>query len=101
MTKTTLHYSALRDRSGESILVDGIDVAVFKLDGRLFALRNDCPHQHFHILHEGVMIEGAVICPMHGWAFDLETGESRAGQGRLTTYPVSVEKDVVYVDVGV
>ena len=54
------------------------------IEGRWFALFHDpddgfhatddlCPHQGAS-LGEGTYYEGRVICPWHGWVFDVRTG---------------------------
>ena len=58
--------------------VDGQPVAVFNIEGRLYAIGNRCPHRG------GPLVRGtlehrpdtgpAVRCPIHGWLFDLSTG---------------------------
>ncbi len=58
---------ALRVTTGEH------DLALFQLDGEVYALENACPHKGGP-LGEGVVENGCVLCPLHGWAFDLKTG---------------------------
>ena len=100
MLKTTLTYSEISEKTARNVLVDGVQVAVFKVQGKIYALKNVCPHQHFSLLHEGEICDGAVTCPMHGWTFDLATGESRTGQGKATAYPVQVRNNDIFVDIG-
>ena len=61
-----LTYSEMPDKSAKSITVGEVDIAVFKVDGKVYAVKNICPHQHFAHLHEGEILDGAVSCPMHG-----------------------------------
>ena len=50
------------------------DVAIFKThDGRLFALRDSCPHKGGP-LSQGLVHGHAVACPLHNWSIDLATG---------------------------
>lgn len=60
---------------GEALRVQafGRTVAVFRHEGRLFALDDACPHRGGP-LGKGDLERGRVLCPLHGWAFDLETG---------------------------
>ncbi|MBR9974035.1 MAG: Rieske 2Fe-2S domain-containing protein [Bacteroidetes bacterium] len=92
---TTL--SALREGQGRSFTVDGRDLAVFLLEGQVYAVENLCPHQHIPVLAEG-QLEGFVLtCPMHGWQFDLVTGRSVNGSSRLTQFEVRIEAEDVLV----
>ncbi|MBI2957863.1 MAG: nitrite reductase (NAD(P)H) small subunit [Chloroflexi bacterium] len=76
---------------GRRFLVGSLSVAVFRTrDGRIFATQAECPHNRGP-LFEGVAGAGRVICPLHGHAFDLATGEPLADCcGPLKTYPVQV-----------
>jgi nitrite reductase/ring-hydroxylating ferredoxin subunit len=82
-------------------------IAIFNDAGRLFALRDVCPHQGAP-LSSGVVLgqvsasgpgeyayDGAckfVRCPWHGWEYNLETGESSYDpeHDRVRAYDVSV-----------
>ena len=41
-------------------------------------------------LHEGILNGYELTCPMHGWTFDLTTGQPTAGGGKLKRYVVKV-----------
>lgn len=41
--------------------------------GEAFALPDHCPHAGVP-LSEGFVEDGQLVCPMHGWAFDLASG---------------------------
>jgi nitrite reductase (NADH) small subunit len=71
--------------------VEGKDVAVFRCrSGEIFAASAACPHRGGP-LADGLVGGHSVICPMHGFVFDLRTGEARGREcGRLTTHRVSV-----------
>lgn len=84
-------------RRMKRVVVDDRDMALFSVGGRIFAVQNDCPHQHFSMLHEGELNECRITCPMHGWTFDLETGRATNGSGRLKRYAVKVGGGRVWV----
>ena len=93
---SALHDFGSRDRI--RVIVGGTDVVLFKVDGEIRAVVNNCPHQHFSMLHEGTMEAGRLACPMHGWTFDLRTGSSVGNDGRLTVLRVVVRGDDVWVE---
>lgn len=64
---------------GKSIVVrlsDGIEVALFKVNGKIFALENECPHRGGP-LGEGDLQGHTVACPWHGWRFDIRDGKCK------------------------
>ncbi|MGH7821975.1 MAG: Rieske (2Fe-2S) protein [Candidatus Binatia bacterium] len=59
---------------GRAFLVRGSVIAVFRQrDGCLFAIDGRCPHRGGP-LAEGIVGDGKVICPLHGWKIDLASG---------------------------
>lgn len=55
------------------VKVCGRELAIFR-DGKGYsALENSCPHQGGP-LSEGIVKDGHVLCPWHGWRFELATG---------------------------
>jgi nitrite reductase/ring-hydroxylating ferredoxin subunit len=90
---------SLRDGHGRSVDADGLSLAVFLTEGRVFALGNRCLHRDFPV-DEGVIEEGCVRCPWHGWRFDLMTGDHLTSFGPrsgLPTYRVIVTNNTVWV----
>jgi len=55
------------------VRVQGEEIAVFKQDGKLCAIQNACPHEGGQ-LSKGWIEGEAVVCPLHGYKFDLKTG---------------------------
>ncbi|MEG8947637.1 nitrite reductase small subunit NirD [Rosettibacter firmus] len=92
-------YSDLKEKTGKQFFVKDIEIALFKVDGKVYALSNICPHQKTHLMHEGIIEDGKVICPVHGWEFDLQTGNLAKGRKGLEVYDVKIDDDYVYVKV--
>jgi len=94
-----------------------IEVGVFNVDGRYYALPNVCAHQ-FGPLCEGRVTgtliatagtqwklawvrEGSIlVCPWHSLEYDITTGRCLAYHGiKLRQYPVRVEGEQIIVSV--
>lgn len=94
----------LRENEGRRFIVpasdgsgDEVEIAIFKVDGEIYALSNICPHQHTALIYNGFIEEGCVVCPAHGWKFDLKTGNQPTGRKGLDVYPIKIEKDEIMV----
>ena len=87
-------------RQGRSVSLAGQELAIFNIDGCFLTIDNQCPHKGGPLC-EGIVSGTTVICPLHGWRFDLESGiASRASlPACVTTYPTRVENGIVLVDV--
>lgn len=76
---------------GKCFIVGHHEVAVFRSrDGALFAVENRCPHRNGP-LSDGIMGDGKVVCPLHGYKFDLTTGRQIDGQECIKVYKVMQE----------
>lgn len=95
--------------------IDGIEIAVFRLEDEYYAVANFCPHQAGPLC-EGQLLgdlrgsgdgysftydkqERVISCPWHGWQFDITSGESlQSDQYSVPTYEVTVEGEEIYID---
>jgi len=84
---------------GRSVRVADRRVAVFKVEDRLHAIQDACPHMGAWLC-DGKVDGGAVICHWHGWRFDFLTGEGDHGKRaglRARVYEVKVEGADVFL----
>jgi len=61
---------------GKGIVVlgsHGDEIALFKIDGKIYAINNSCPHEGGP-LGEGKVEGCTVTCPLHAWEFNVKTG---------------------------
>ena len=72
------------------------EIALFNIDGEFYAIENSCPHQGAP-LSEGILCDRVIECDLHGWQFDLRSGECLTVQEKIETYKVVVEDDLVKV----
>ena len=72
--------------------VGGRSVAVFRCrSGEVYATDAECPHRGGP-LADGLVGDHSVICPLHGYVFDLRTGEAPGRDcPRLVTHRVSAQ----------
>ncbi len=82
---------AIPSGEGRVFMVDETPIAVFHgRSGRGYATQANCPHKEGP-LADGIVGGSVLICPLHGWKFNLESGEGP--DCRITTYPVTVDSD--------
>ena len=77
----------------------GRAVAVWRLGGALYALDGTCPHRGGP-LGEGVVADGVVTCPWHGWRFEVRTGRCVNAPDRIQpAVPVREADGAIVVEV--
>lgn len=76
---------------GRRIVIGDEEIAVFRTrDGGVHAVQATCPHLGGE-LADGIVGAGKVSCPLHGYSFELATGEPVKNPcAALRTYPVEV-----------
>ena len=92
-------YSDLKENTGQRFLIDDVEVAVFKVKGEIYALNNICPHQHTPLIYDGFIEDMKVVCPAHGWEFNLIDGKMPEGSKGLDSYEIKIIKDDIFVKV--
>lgn len=83
---------------GKTIAMNGVEIALFNVDGNFYAIDNTCPHRGGP-LGEGMLDDGIVTCPWHGWKFNVCTGKNVSMPVDVKRFEVKVEGEDVLVDV--
>jgi len=92
--------SEFPEGTGVGVEVDGLPIAVYRVDGEFYALSNRCPHKGGPMFEGTVDAEAcSVQCPWHGWEWDLASGRFVVDERqRLRTFDVGVEGGSVVLD---
>ncbi|GKT25686.1 non-heme iron oxygenase ferredoxin subunit [Acidovorax sp. SUPP3334] len=80
------------------VTVEGRDVALYTVDGEVFATDNLCTHGNARLC-DGFLEGHEIECPLHQGRFDVRSGSALCApltQG-LRSYPVLVEQGTVYL----
>jgi nitrite reductase (NADH) small subunit len=73
-------------------------LALFNVEGRLYAVDNACPHRGGP-LGEGDLEGRVVSCPWHAWRWDVTTGLNVNNPAiTMACFPVSVADGEVFVE---
>ncbi len=91
--------SELEPGKCKAVEVEGREIAIFNVEGTIYALDNTCLHQGGP-LGEGDLSGKIVTCPWHGWEYDVCTGENCEDRSmKVATYRVQVEGNEIKVAV--
>ena len=91
---------ASRIREGQLLCfeVGGRRLVVGRTAQGYFALDDTCPHAGGS-LSEGMLDAGAVVCPIHGYAYDIVTGEGLDDGAEVRVHPCVLEGDVLRIEI--
>jgi nitrite reductase (NADH) small subunit len=88
-------------REGRSVNVGGWEIAIFNMGERFLAVESRCPHKGGP-LAEGIVTGSSVVCPLHAWKINLETGvvaNQSAAPPCVRTFRTRIESDIVLIEV--
>jgi 3-phenylpropionate/trans-cinnamate dioxygenase ferredoxin subunit len=90
--------AALADDTALPAKLGDIPIALYRLDGTIYAIDDVCTHE-FALLSQGFIEGGAIECPLHQACFDIATGRCLSGPATvdLRTYAVKVDGGDVFV----
>lgn len=90
----------IKEGNGKELNVNGQRIALFISKQKYYAIEALCRHQDGSLAPGKV--EGEIVeCPLHFWHYNIRTGEllDYMEGVKLTTYPVEVRKDEIYLNV--
>lgn len=87
------------ERGGLRVWLGERPVALFRWEGRVYALDDTCSHDEASLAEGEVLPNGRVVCPRHGAQFDLRSGRALTLPAVLPVraYEVEVDGGDVYV----
>ena len=93
------HSTNIPIREGRAVSVGDREIAIFNLGERFLAVESRCPHQGGP-LADGILSGGNVVCPLHAWRVDLQSGcvvKPATGAGCVETFETRLQDGVVQI----
>ena len=81
-----------------AIQVAGREIALYGVEGEVFATDNLCTHGHARLC-EGFLLGHEIECPLHQGRFDIRTGQPTCEPvtEAIRSYPVKIEGARVFL----
>lgn len=93
-----LKLEALDEGKLEHVKIDGIELMLARIDDQVSVLHAKCPHEGSD-LSVGDFDGETIKCPMHGWTFNIRTGERLDRPGTcLTQFDSNVIDNEIVID---
>src|SRR3954466_16027882 len=75
-------------------------ILVTRTEKGFYAVQDKCPHNGASLSKGFCSKQNEIICPLHRYSFNLETGKATSGGGyALKTYPIDITPNGVYVGI--
>ena len=96
-----LDSAYLPDDDVVGVDVEGRQLALYVVNGEVYATDNICTHGHARLC-DGFLEDYEIECPLHQGRFDIRTGKAMCEPLTvdLKSYPVRIEDGRVFVDLG-
>jgi nitrite reductase/ring-hydroxylating ferredoxin subunit len=90
----------LRDKSVLGVECAGEEIALYWIDGAVYATADTCTHAAAR-LSEGFLDGDCIECPVHQALFNVKSGEAVAGPATesVKTYPCRIDGDAIMIDI--
>lgn len=96
--QTVARLGDLTDGDIVAVSAGDQEMVLYRIGDEYFAAQRRCLHQGFN-LDQGIISQGFLICPLHGWRYEAKTGRHEMSpQTCLTTYATRVFGDLIQVD---
>ena len=94
------NVAELWDGAGISVLVQGRDIALFRIGDAVYATDNLCTHGQARLC-DGFIEGHDIECPLHQGRFDLRSGQPTCAPAAepIKTYPVRIEGGRVFLSI--
>ena len=93
----TIDAATLPPGRGTTVTIEGREIAVFNVDGRIYATDDSCPHSGSS-LGWGRLDGNIVTCRSHGLRFDVTTGKMVASDAwGIETFSAKIEDGKIWI----
>lgn len=90
----------LADEDVKGVLVAGHEIAIYHVDGEVFATEGVCTHGNARLC-DGYLEDHEIECPLHQGRFDIRSGKAMCAPltADIRIYPVKKKDGRVLVEV--
>jgi naphthalene 1,2-dioxygenase system ferredoxin subunit len=93
-----LALEAIPEADVTSVVVDGREIALYEVEGEVFATDNLCTHGAAR-MSDGFLEGREIECPLHQGRFDVRTGAPTCAPvtEAIKTYPIKIDGGQVWL----
>ena len=94
----SINELSLQESNLSEIEIKGKKICIGKNNEILFACSNKCPHASGRLSDGFVDVQGNIVCPIHRYRFNINSGRNTSGEGYyLKTFLIQEREDGVYI----
>lgn len=86
-------FEMLPDSRIKKVRLGNREIAIVRIGERIYGFATFCPHRGASLI-QGTIHSGEIICPLHHYRFELQSGRSKAGDcSDLETFPCRLSEE--------
>jgi 3-phenylpropionate/trans-cinnamate dioxygenase ferredoxin subunit len=86
------------DNNLAELSIGGKSICLIKKENKILVCTQKCPHAGGRLVDGFIDVQGNIVCPLHRYRFNPETGRNISGEGYfLKTYNIEYREDGIYV----
>jgi len=95
----SIKESEIKEGQMKAVRVKGRPILLVRQGEQLFGVSNICPHMGCSLEH-GILRDYLVMCPCHGWKFDIRNGQyQEIKEIALTSYRCKIQDGKVHIEI--
>jgi 3-phenylpropionate/trans-cinnamate dioxygenase ferredoxin subunit len=92
--------AVVKEHVPQLIIIDGKRICITLHEGKFFAVQDECTHAGESLSKGRINYRGEIVCPMHGYRFDLNGGSPCDSSCRdLATYPLKKDDNGFFIGI--
>ena len=96
---SSIKESEIKEGKMKAVRIKGRSILLIRQGGQVFGVSNLCPHMGCS-LEGGILRDYLVMCPCHGWKFDIRNGQyEEIKEVTLASYRCKIENGKIYVEI--
>ena len=93
-------HQRIQSNKPQLVIVDGKRLCIVRLADKFYVVQDSCTHSGASLSGGHINYLGEIICPLHNYCFNLQTGtELSSRSSDLTTYPVKIDETGFFIGV--
>ena len=90
----------LTEHKPQLVVVQGKRICLVMHNGSFYAVQDSCSHSGESLSKGHINYLGEVICPLHNYCFDLQSGRELSSRSAdLITYPIKIDESGFFIGV--
>ena len=96
----TKALDSIPEKQAKRVVIGDLKICLARFENHFFAIQDACPHSKASLSEGIVNPRGEIICPLHSYCFDLNTGrEFQQQTNDAEVWKVKEDGEGIYIEI--